>query len=366
MYDLADFQALVVGVGNYANYEDLPETIRDAENLTHVLVDPARCGYPRSHVRLLTGEAASRGNILEGLNALAEQASYDATTLVYFSGHGGYISGYPQTIYLCPNEADPHDLAGTAISNEAFSAALATIQTPRLVVILDACHASGAASFKGAETPLQWVGEVGKGFALSQLRQGSGRIIFASSRREQRSWTYPSGRMSLFTYYLLEGLNGRAQSHGDGLIRVFDLFDYVSNMVRSKKRSQEPLLAAQDVSMNYPVALYLGGNKGGMQESDGGTQQPGGGNLGTTLRVQIVHDAAAGITAASEALLALPLEVLETAKIDPAIVELQHAEFTRLERQLMVFGQDPGRMARRAEIIHFFINICLELERSDK
>ena len=74
--------------------------------LEAVLTHPQRCAYPPSHVRTITGPAATRQNILAGLEWLQEQLDSDdnATAVVYYSGHGWrngdqqlhYRSGHPE------------------------------------------------------------------------------------------------------------------------------------------------------------------------------------------------------------------------------------------------------------------------------
>lgn len=361
---LDDFQALVIGVGSYRYFADLPETVSDATNLASVLVDPARCGYPRNGVRLLTEREANRDAILQAIEDLSVGADVDATTVVYFSGHGGYVEGAPELIYLCPGEADPDNLEATALSNEELSRALAGINTRRLVVILDACHASGAASFKGGAKggakASPWIGDVGDAFAQYQLRQGAGRIIFASSRRGQASWTYPTGHMSLFTYYLIEGLKGSAGSRGgDGLIRVFDLFDYVGAQVRARQAKQEPVLAAQEVTTNFPIALYLGG---GQKTGEAGTEI----DHVQELRDLIQRDAHKGIVAVVRYLRGLPVELLEAADVDLAEAELKLTSLNEKEKRLRVLGPHPAWQAERQEIILYFISLCLALQRAEQ
>jgi len=53
----------------------------------------------------------------------------------------------------------------------------------------------------------------------------------ASSRSDEVSLVLAGMDNSLFTYYLLEALQGKAYTRDDGLIRVFDVFDYISEAV---------------------------------------------------------------------------------------------------------------------------------------
>jgi caspase domain-containing protein len=365
MQPLAQFQALVVGVGSYEYFTDLPETVNDATQLQRILTDPQRCGYAPDRVQTLVEPNATRGNILDGLAKLARRAAGDTTTVIYFSGHGGVSRSDLSQVYLCPTEANPANMADTAISNEVFSQALVEIKTQRLVVIIDACHAGGAASFKGvgergigAEKAAAWESGLSQHLAQFQLREGSGRVIFASSRREQSSWGYASGHMGLFTYYLIQGLMGRAPVSDDGTIRVFDLFDYVSKQVRVKKRGQEPVLAAKDVTLNFPFALAYG-ERGISAQVIPSTSQ----DEFLQLRDAIVQNASTGIRAFANYLRNVPLELLTAAGTELAVVELKLTQFNELEKNIRILGAKPEWTVDRHAIMLFFIQLCLDLQR---
>ncbi len=59
----------------------------------------------------------------------------------------------------------------------------------------------------------------------------------------------------LFTHYLLEALQGAAAS-ADGTVRIFDLFDYISQRVPQHK-PQHPLFKAE-TEQNFAIALTVG------------------------------------------------------------------------------------------------------------
>lgn len=142
-----------------------------------------------------------------------------------------------------------------AIWTEQFSELLAKIPSQRLVVVLDACHAGAVGEIKGGAGSELF--EPGLGSALDQLAQGTGRIIMSSSKGEETSAALKGSRNGLFTEYLLKGLTGDAPHSNDGMIRVFNLFDYVSREVpqQAKKHEhvQHPLFKASTQD-NFPLA----------------------------------------------------------------------------------------------------------------
>tara|TARA_R110000851_G_scaffold27216_1_gene76665 strand:- start:67 stop:591 length:525 start_codon:yes stop_codon:yes gene_type:complete len=67
---------------------------------------------------------------------------------------------------------------------------------------------------------------------------------------------------SVFTAALLEGLRGAADRHEEGVIKVFDLFEYVAHQVpRLTDDAQHPIFKASQLEQNFPVALSRGGAK---------------------------------------------------------------------------------------------------------
>jgi hypothetical protein len=256
-------RALLIGIGQgYPGRLELPGVVRaDAEGVARVLTDPALCGYPDENVQLLLDEQATRANIIEGLHRLANTAQPDDTVFLFFSGHGGQRTiGADAGTYLCPVDFDSNDPRSTGIEANELSTLISAIPAVRVIVVLDACHSEGAVFLKDVEEEKR----LSFGFrspALDKLAAGAGRVVVSSCKDEETSITYIEKGHSLFTYFLLEGLRGGAMDRGDGLVRVLDLFHYVSDEVPRNARGghkQHPVLKAH-AETNFPLALRKGG-----------------------------------------------------------------------------------------------------------
>lgn len=246
-------RALLVGVSSYANAPALPETVlNDARDLSALLQSPDRCGYLDTNVELLLDRDATAERLRRGLRGLAQTARRDDTVVVYFSGHGYRAPGNESEAYLLPIDYDPRDLARTALSATELSALLGAIRSSRLVVLLDACHAAGAAYVKSVATPSFRSGLDDKTYEV--LGRGVGRVVIASSRANELSCGFPGMRNSLFTTYLLEALVGAATNPEDKVVRVLDVFHHVAENV-PLRASQHPILKTQDLENNFPIAL---------------------------------------------------------------------------------------------------------------
>lgn len=248
--------ALIVGIARYAHVAGLPEAVRnDAREVRDLLADPRHGGYPPGRVTLLLDEQATRAGILDALAALAARADTGSSVVIYISGHGARVtSGARAGEYILPADTVPasaEDLAATAISGAEFAAALRAIPAAKLLVIFDCCHAAGIGRAKdGTAAPV--MAGLPDGY-YERLAAGRGRAILSSSRDSESSYVLPGASNSLFTAHLLAGLNGGIPSE-DGLIRIFDLFEYVQPRVTRDQPGQHPVFWA-DLEENFPVAL---------------------------------------------------------------------------------------------------------------
>ena len=99
--------------------------------------------------------------------------------------------------------------------------------------------------------------------------------MFTSSRGHQSSWVRADGTLSVFTYHLLEALQGAGSMPGDTVVRVSNLMNYLDKTVPASalkvaQAEQHPFfnLAAED----FAVALLRGGKglpAGGWQDVAG-------------------------------------------------------------------------------------------------
>ncbi|MCY1083644.1 caspase family protein [Archangium lansingense] len=251
--------ALSIGVANYPRFRPLRGyTLNDASDMAALLTDPSRCGYPEAQVkRLLDGEASITA-IRTELKQLAARTGPEDTAVVFFSGHGGRTpDGRRQ--YLLPYDAEPGRLDATALSMEEFRELLGNIRAGRLLVVLDCCHAGGAAESKAAEEGLDGLEPGLDEEHVQLLRTGRGRVVLASCRPEEKSFAERGSRNSIFTHFLLQALRGEARTLGDGVVRVFDLFRHVSDkvppFVSTLGERQTPLFKADALDSDFAVAV---------------------------------------------------------------------------------------------------------------
>ncbi|MEJ1930715.1 caspase family protein [Nostoc sp. NIES-2111] len=247
--------ALLIGVG-----ADLPVTVKDATALKNVLIDPNRAAYPSQQVTLLTETSATRQNILSAFDQIITQVNQnpDATVIIYYSGHGGHTQKTNE-YFLVPYGYNPSQRDETAISGLEFTQKIEAITARKLVVLLDCCHAGGVPALK--EPGETFVKSPVPPELLNVLGTGSGRVVVASSREDEYSYT--GQPLSAFTDCLLEALHGKASVNKDGYARILDVLVYLFDQVPKRASGpQHPFVnKVLDLADNFPLCYYAGGSK---------------------------------------------------------------------------------------------------------
>jgi hypothetical protein len=340
-------RACIIGVGEYKYLPDLPATVYDAQSLAETLKN---CGYgEQGAVQSITGSQATIVNIRGALEALSVNSERETTTLIYFSGHGGRgrVNDNWET-FLCTRETNPGDLLSTAISGTTFSNIVATIPSEKILIFIDACHAGGSIVLKSTDETPKWKPGLPTGY-LKRLSEGSGRVVIASSKSDQVSHVRPQGDLSVFTWHLLQGLQGKADTNNDSLIRILDLFTYVSEMVKAEKPSQEPVLHAKDVDENFPVSISSRGsvNKHAHTLSI------------AEIRELIVHNPQNGAETLSHY-----LETTNAPQELRSAVDLSRARLKHAQKDIRLYGETATKKAEINQVVHSLLEICLELENA--
>lgn len=336
--------ALVVGVGAYRDPQLAPirAARNDAERLAALLVDPLRCAYNPANVGLLIDEGALLHQLRERLDALHYDSTPDSSLIVFFSGHGyrSEPTGTPRT-ELCLHDTILGDPLHPGMAEEEFSALLKAIPSRQVVVILDSCHSAGSVVLKSAAAPARSMG-IGDGL-LDELSHGSGRVAIASARADEYAYVRADGQQSVFSRQLLLALEGGACTHDDGLIRILDLFHFVSERVRAEQPGQTPVLKAHDLESNFAIALCRNRTGGSSPTAD---QERG------VIRDLLVKSPVKGAE-----------RLYEYLRVRPALAEraaeaqLHLAELLRIERDVRLFGPNETERSARNRAVFALLSL---------
>jgi uncharacterized caspase-like protein len=204
---------------------------------------------------LLDNENATVARIREALTNFISRAAEDDLLLIFFAGHGAPDPFAPQNLYLVAYDTDVNSMPETALAMSDLRSYIDhNVKSKRLVLLLDACHSAGLSN----EGTRDVANNLANLYLEKLLYQEEGRAFMCSSdinepSRESRQWGNGHG---VFTYYLLDGLKGNADSNHDRLVSVGELFRYVRQRVRmATNQQQNPrLLVGNNEQLTLAVA----------------------------------------------------------------------------------------------------------------
>jgi Caspase domain len=188
-------------------------------------------------VTTLVSERIRREDISAALSKLVADAGRDDRLLVYFSTHGFPDPLLPAKGYLATSDCSADDPRGRcfALDELAEHAQRATDgkRVRQVLFAVDSC-------FSGLGIAQKSVGVTN----LNQLAVPQGVFMLTAGMANQLAQIDPQLGMSTFTYYLADGLNGKADILGNnGLITLSELFVYVQYKVAERTQSKQiPML----------------------------------------------------------------------------------------------------------------------------
>ncbi len=176
--------------------------------------------------------------------------------VVYAAGHG--------VMAQCPDETEPHyrflgwdaalrndaSVCARGISDEKLAALARTLPARKKLVVLDTCHAGGAATGK-LLVAMRGAKELE---AIRKLARAEGLAVVAAAQEAQYAGEVKALGHGIFTYALLEALRGKAGSP----LTVFGMLGHVQTRVPELSRehwgnAQNPIVSMQ--GQDFPVAI---------------------------------------------------------------------------------------------------------------
>jgi uncharacterized caspase-like protein len=165
--------------------------------------------------------------------------------IIYLAGHGATEKdatspdGDGLEKYILPHNVDPKDFFASAMPMGEMARIFQRISSERLVFISDTCY-SGASG--GRTIPVVGIRASISGAFFERLSQGKGRVIITASDANEVSVEKDELKHGVFTFYLLEGLRGKADYDGDGMITIDEIYRYVSTKVpQASGQDQHPV-----------------------------------------------------------------------------------------------------------------------------
>ena len=235
-----DMVVLIIGIESYQGLNKALYAANDA-NLFHDLMRDGM-GIPSENIKMLSNNKATRSEILSALKFWLPAQVKAGKTHVYilFSGHG-LTSDEDAQKYWLPFDVNKELLAETAVSEKWALAELQKLQAKSITIFLDSCY-SGLAR-KGESLDPQTRGIK---FKSAVAHMPTNFTMVSASAANQTALASDDFKQGIFSYFLIRGLAGQADSDGNQRVTHGELFDYLSQKVDKKalsmNRRQQPQL----------------------------------------------------------------------------------------------------------------------------
>lgn len=204
----AETYVLCVGIGKYANpkVKALQKTENDAKAMAYFF----KKGTP--NVITLTGKYATKTQILKSIKSQFSNASNNDRIIFYFSGHG-YPGGF------CPYDMMKRE---DGVSYQELIDIMNKSNASEKYIFADACRSGAIRNNNQIATS-----------------DNDNLLFFLASRGSEDSLESSFLANGFFTKYLLRGLGGAADTNRDKKITASEIFQYVSENVKSHTHERQ-------------------------------------------------------------------------------------------------------------------------------
>ena len=230
-----DSWAVIIGINDYLHWPKLRYAVNDANGIEEALI--TKFGFKKENIRKLLNGDATRQRIMQVLgDELTDSTKVQREDRVFFffAGHGTTrtFEDGRQVGFIVPVDADQTNYVSTAISMSQIREASDLIPAKHVYFVMDSCY-SGLALSRGSGAYSK-----DRSYLEEITRRTARQILTAGGANQQVADDGPNGH-SVFTWAVLQGLQGEADLDGNGVITASELGAYVSPIV-AKFANQTP------------------------------------------------------------------------------------------------------------------------------
>jgi hypothetical protein len=244
--------ALIIGIEQYEQSPKASYANLDAK----YFFDYARkaFGVKKNNIKMLIDQEASLSKTNSAIfKWLPGKIKANETDLIiFFSGHG-LASNDGKEKYILPSNADPDLLSRTALSRSELFDEIVKLNPKSVTMFFDTCYSGVSRDEKtllASAKPLRIV-------ANDDKEIPDNFTIFTASKGDQISSGLKEAKHGIFSYYLMKGLEGKADANKDKDITNGELRAYMVKNVSDKAldlgRQQTPVLSGDPdkILMSY-------------------------------------------------------------------------------------------------------------------
>ncbi|KAF6578388.1 caspase family protein [Paenibacillus sp. EKM212P] len=246
---------LSIGINNYENecFKNLNKACKDALGVFEVFSKVNNLNLNAKKSKLIVSDGirneATKENILQEIQSFTKGVSVNEDLVIYFSGHGYACNGKN---FIVPSDS---------MNNEETE----LIEIQRIVKIVEMCECRHKliiidACFSGVvDSGVKGIESYNFKNLKDYLKESRSLILLSSSGRNEPSYEEsPSSEYSLFTTFLIEGLQGKSESLKNGYLTVRSMYDYIFNGVRTICREYQGIQQRPNIAEISNGEIILG------------------------------------------------------------------------------------------------------------
>lgn len=240
--------AVIVGIDGYKVANPLTCAVNDARSFCDVMTDSQYGNIPKSNVKLLydkdskesAGTYPSKTNILSALSDTIKNIQTGDRLIFFYTGHG---VSYNNKSYIIPidariTKAGSLDV-GSCISSEEITDKICNSSASEILIFLDACR-SNSENSKAIikKSSSVFTDGFAKAFQIRARNNGPKMTAtFYACDLKEKAYEWQKMEHGVFTYFLLEGLKGKAASTKGVTLNSLD--DYVGDAIIDHRKLKE-------------------------------------------------------------------------------------------------------------------------------
>lgn len=273
-----DLYLFTIGVSEFEQQDrNLKFATKDAKDLVAKFKKSKQFG--KVHTLELYNEEASVANINQA-NDFLKKAAIDDQIMIYISSHG--LLDEQLNYYLAMHTTDFENPAQHGLPYESINQLLNSIDCRNRLVMIDACHSGEVdkedvasiqklapstnnleVNTKSGATLIRPKAGLKNSFTymktlFDDLSKGTGATVISAAGGFEFALESDDWNNGVFTYAILEGLqSGKADGNQDGIIRVSELKNYVTEQVIKLTEGKQHPTTRSENSLNDPIIFRL-------------------------------------------------------------------------------------------------------------
>jgi hypothetical protein len=235
--------AIIIGIEKYENLTNLDAKYANRDAQAFRTYATRALGIKPSNIKMLIDDKATRSQALKAfklwLPKIAGKGGKDIH--IFFAGHG-LASDNGEDLYILPQDGESSLLEDTAISRVELISLINKVNPRSVTMFFDTCYSGQTRDERMLVASLRPIRIV-----ADEQETPDNFTIFTASNYDQTSGSIEEAKHGMFSYYLMKGLEGKADDNKDKKITNGELIAYLKNNVSqeafTQNRQQDPMLA---------------------------------------------------------------------------------------------------------------------------